>query len=190
MTSSNVRGVAILDRNDRVRLLETLHCDTTTARLWIEKVLHASVDVLDEKKRGASAITLSASSNSTATNTANASMSSDNEETPGLYLGQLATQGRLTVYGFVTSVQMRCLVCFETDGVINKVDDMIARNILWQLCRLYVEETAANPFSASDQEGAVRMNPITFQDTARLLRITAEPKNMDETFRTQPAHTG
>ncbi len=152
-THSPVRGVAVLDRADRVRLLETLHCDTPTARTLVENVLFASVDVLDEKICGASATTVGAA---------------EQEGVPGLYLGQLATQRRLTVYGFVTSVGVRCLICFDTDGFGDRMNDQNIMNMLRELSRLYVEETACNPFSNYDDEKtrAATAPTVTFRETA------------------------
>ncbi len=145
---SPVRGVAVLDRADRVRLLETLHCDTSTARIWVENALFASVDVLDEKISGAGATAVGAA---------------EQEDVPGLYLGQLSTQGRLAVYGLVTSVGMRCLICLETDGFGNKLNDRNIVNMLRELSRLYVEETACNPFSSTGVKP-----PITFKELQRI----------------------
>ena len=43
-----VRGVAVLDAHDRLRLLDTLDC-STSLKICVEKVLYASVDALDER---------------------------------------------------------------------------------------------------------------------------------------------
>lgn len=154
---SPIRGVAVVDRADRVRLLETFDCDTSTARILVENVLFASVDVLDEREKisGVGATTVGAD---------------EQEGVPGLYLGQLASQGRLATFGFVTSVGLRCLICLETDGFGNKMNDRNIVNMLRELSRLYVEETACNPFSTYDDEKkpAAPMPSISIQALKRI----------------------
>jgi hypothetical protein len=148
-----VRGVAVLDRRDRLCLLETLDCASTSG-LLVEKALYASVDALDEKVSASGALGATAAERG-------------DGEPIGLYLGQLATLGQLAVYGFVTSVNRRVLVCTERDRHSEeKIDDVTVRDMLRELSQLYVEETAANPFR--DQEGGA---PVVFLDKDRLRAI-------------------
>lgn len=163
-----VRGVAVLDAHDRLRLLDTLDC-STSLKICVEKVLYASVDALDERI----SIGAMASATAFAGNTATATTANSDEasvQSPGLYLGQLATQGRLTVYGFVTSVRKRVLVCLDWRSG-DKISDLVVRDMLLELSQMYVEETAGNPFS-SDWGGRGRGGgPISFRDRGRLQKI-------------------
>jgi hypothetical protein len=132
-----VRGVAVLDRNDRLCLLETLDGGDCGQKALTEKALYASVDALDEKIGAALSVT------------------DRDSESFGLYVGQLMAQGCLAVFGLVTSVSRRVLVCVESDGQKEQISDLVMRDILIDIGNLFVEEIVANPFSCSDDSAPV-----------------------------------
>lgn len=178
MKQEEVRGCAVLDAQDRLRLLDVI--DPAT-KVHVERVLYAAVDVLDERISIESITAPIAAASGTAgtSGTAAAGTTDDDETSPGLYLGQLATQGRLAVYGYVTSVRKRVLVCIDWRSG-EKISDLALRDLLRELCRMYVEETAGNPFSGSGswggrERGSERGSerPVAFRDRARLREICA-----------------
>ncbi len=175
MTQEEVRGCAVLDAQDRLRLLDVI--DPAT-KVHVERVLYAAVDVLDERISIESITAPIAAASGTAgtagtSGTAAAGTTDGDETSPGLYLGQLATQGRLAVYGYVTSVRKRVLVCIDWRSG-EKISDLAVRDLLRELGRMYVEETAGNPFSGSGA-GSERWSerPVAFRDRARLREICA-----------------
>lgn len=126
---SVVRGVAVLDRQS-VPLVLQLYGEDEGA-LCMERILYASLDRLDEML-----------------------MMGDTEERAssggqrgGLYLGRLTSVGLYSVYGFLTSVNKRVLLCLKEDQTREKIGDGTMNDVMADIADAYADHEA-NPFVA------------------------------------------
>lgn len=140
--ASAVRGVAVLDRQGTPLVLHMLeHGD---AGLHIEQILYASLDRLDEVMMDGR----------------------EEKESPGggyqsgLYLGLLASEGLYSVYGFVTSVNKRVLLCIRQDQAKEKIGDGTVCDVMGNIAEAYVDYVA-NPFVGGASAEALFSSRVT-----------------------------
>ena len=125
---SVVRGVAVLDRQS-VPLVLQLYGEDEGA-LCMERILYASLDRLDEMLMMG--------------DTTEDQGGSDGQR-GGLYLGRLTSVGLYSVYGFLTSVNKRVLLCLKEDQTREKIGDGTMNDVMADIADAYADHEA-NPF--------------------------------------------
>eukprot|EP00889_Picochlorum_renovo_P001021 jgi/Picre1/28051/NNA_001011.t1 len=69
----------------------------------------------------------------------------------GVYLGLLLSQGDMSVYGYLTSVQKRVLLAVKEDKAREKIGDVTLRDILVEIGRVHLD-CLANPFGTNNEQ--------------------------------------
>lgn len=128
MCLSIVHVVSVLDRQN-VPLVLQLYGEDKNA-LHMEKILYASLDRLDEMITG---------------HGVQEDQSGSVEYQGGLYLGRLASVGLYSVYGFLTSVHKRVLLCLKEDQSRERIGDGTMNDLMMDIADAYADHIAS-PF--------------------------------------------
>lgn len=128
MCVSTVRSVCVLDRQNAPLVFELYGEDK--GALQMQTILYASLDRLDE-------IIMAHG------------VQDDQDGSAGyrggLYLGRLASVGMYSIYGFLTSVHKRVLLCLKEDQSKEKVGDGTINDVMMDIADAYADHVA-NPF--------------------------------------------
>lgn len=150
MPTSVVRGVAVLDRRSIPLVTKTLFSEDGFA---VERIMFASLDMLDsilshpKHRSGAEEMNGGALSEQDVL----LKQGSGEGQQCGVYLGLLLSQGDMSVYGYLTSVQKRVLLAVKEDKAREKIGDVTLRDILVEIGRVHLD-CLANPFGTTNEQ--------------------------------------